>query len=125
MAGKPADPGQLITWTRHHDGHYEPNPVAAIYGQRWIPGRTETMTGVIWSAGPVASSVWAQLPDGTMQPLKIPPAGRGGESMEMHGYPPSSTGSSPGWEVSVRNPARLTAARTGTRSSDSRSAAPK
>lgn len=47
------------------------------------------MSGTVWSAGPVPSSVWVQCPDGAMVALKLPSGERaaaGEQSMEMHDY---------------------------------------
>lgn len=81
MAHKPADPGMPVTWMRHGGGWN---------GGQWAEPSSETMTGVIWSGGPVPGSVWAQLPDGSMQALKIPSAQRaaaGEGPVELHQFP--------------------------------------
>jgi hypothetical protein len=42
----------------------------------WQPGTSEAMSGIVWSAGPEASSVWVKLADGAMVALKLPGTAR-------------------------------------------------
>lgn len=67
-APKPLDPGQRVQWTRET-----------------APGERETCAGVVWSAGPVPSSLWVQ-PDGRpgdVVAVKV----RGGELSQLPQYP--------------------------------------
>lgn len=78
---KAADPGQPITWTRHQDGRRvrrDPSaPLGSMSGDYiWQPGTSEAMSGIVWSAGPEASSVWVKLADGAMVALKLPGTAR-------------------------------------------------
>lgn len=84
-APKPLDPGQRIEWTAttggvHRDG-------------RWVPTEVLNRSGVIWSAGPCANSLWVQpddAPYGEMAAVKLPSkqaAERGNKPFEMPGFP--------------------------------------
>jgi hypothetical protein len=82
---KATDAGQVITWTREHPGHW--TVAGASWGDprggEWVAASTETMAGVIWSAGPQARSLWARCDDGTMAALKL---AAGGGAFELAKY---------------------------------------
>ena len=57
---KPTDGGQRVTWSREISGHW----TGASWGEgTWVPGRTVTRSGEIWSDGPYPRSSWVQPDD--------------------------------------------------------------
>jgi IclR helix-turn-helix domain len=87
---KPLDPGQAITWTKEIPGRW----TGESWGQGdWIPGQTVNRTGVIWSDGPLPSSVWVHADDvNETVAVKIPTprmVQRGHGPAEMPSYGPT------------------------------------
>jgi hypothetical protein len=85
---KPLDPGQPITWTKEIPGRW----TGATWGQgTWIPSETVNRIGVIWSDGPLPSSVWVQPDDVNetvavkLPTLKMVQRGRGPAEMPSYG----------------------------------------
>lgn len=66
---KPLDPGQRVTWER-----------------KTGPGERETCSGVVWSAGPVPSSLWVQ-PDGMPGEVVAVKVTRGKPGYQLPRYP--------------------------------------
>lgn len=90
-APKAHDAGQRIVWEKHTPAHWtEPGQSwhAAPRGE-YVPAVSETLTGVIWSAGPLASTVWVLADSGAVAAVRVPSAAHGGMASEILGQPGS------------------------------------